>query len=96
MGERGATVSVLNRGVLPRRGQETPSSKLLAANRTEGHMPDTSHRGVRAFVATAQVYKCGGGVEHEAPLRGGAALGGNGHARVGASRGGRLIQGIGL
>jgi hypothetical protein len=35
LGERGATVSVLNRGVLPRRGQETPSSKLLAANRTE-------------------------------------------------------------
>ena len=31
-----------------------------------------------------------------APLRGGAALGGNGHARMGASRGGRLIQGIGL
>lgn len=138
MGERGATVSVLNRGVLPRRGQETPSSKLLAANRTEGgrqradgqgsnrgvrriwlhkctgprkrrdtekdtgeasvsggraaagravypvvpvwglvagrakrHMPDTSHRGVRAFVATAQVNKCGGGVEHEAGRPGG-------------------------
>ena len=34
--EGGATVSVRSRGFLPRRGQETPSSKLLAANRTEG------------------------------------------------------------
>jgi hypothetical protein len=183
--EGGATVSVRSRGVLPRRGQETPSSKLLAANRTEGRqradgqgsnrgvrriwlhkctgprkrrdtektpakpvsaaaepplggqyiplclcggwwrversdMPDPSHIGVRAYVATAQVKECEGGVEHEAgrpggragahqpdtsrwasmkwrvaPLRGVAALGGNGHARMGASRGGRPMHRIG-
>ncbi len=31
--ERGATASVQSRGLLPRRGQETPSSRLLAAIR---------------------------------------------------------------
>jgi hypothetical protein len=60
LGERGATVSVRTRGVLPRRGQETPSSKLLAANRTEGCRQRADGQGSNRGVRRIWLHKCTG------------------------------------
>ena len=58
--EGGATVSVRSRGVLPRRGQETPSSKLLAANRTEGGRQRADGQGSNRGVRRIWLHKCTG------------------------------------